>query len=570
MKRAAPSKTSQRVALYVRRSIDDGDATCSLPEQERACRSYAKSIGEVVNVYRENESGVSGFDRPVFQAMLAAAARHEFDAIVCLDVSRFGRFDVDERGYWMTQLKLARVEVRFVHDDARLAGEAGQIMGAVLQHSAREHSVKTALRVAMGHVACVERGCWPSGAAPLGYKLVRRDGWNGDGRRDSKLVVFEPEAKIVREAFTLYASGKSLLGVCHVLNEKYKTRKGNQFQHRTLEVVLANPIYKGDIVRGQERRGWRPTFGKHGTKFYHGSSHGVVPVGDEREGYAKVGGAPPIVDVALWEKVQEIAKSRTRTRTGGRPGLLSGLGRCGVCQGSLIQLHGRTVKGRRYGYLGCRLCRQRGLASSFGECGRVKVSYEKLLDRLLDILREEASKIDPEWIAAEIRKRLQVTTSQVDVSALEAKRKKLGARRRDLLLGDSEFERAAFKELAAEDARLAQQIEAAKRDVARTPDVEAQVETALEAARAIKADPDDEEDVLRAAIRAFVEKIVVLPADRDAPKPVDVTLYTVPGVAFPASGSGFRSQPRSSSGRSAGTQNPASSSTSPSAAPARS
>jgi len=551
MKRAAPSKTSQRVALYVRRSIDDGDATCSLPEQERACRAYAKPIGEVMRVYRENESGVTGFDRPIFREMVAAAGRREFDAIVCLDVSRFGRFDVDERGYWMTQLKLARVEVRLVHDDARLAGEAGQIMGAVLQHSAHEHSVKTALRVTMGHVAAVERGCWPSGAPPLGYRLVRREGWNGDGRRDSTLVIYEPEAKIVREAFELYASGKGGLLVCQTLNGKnYRTRKGAQFQSRCLQLILANPIYKGDIVRGQERRGWRRTLGKHGTKFYHGSSHGVVPVGQPSDGYAKVGAAPPIVDTALWEKVQEIAKSRTVTRTGGRPGLFAGLGRCGVCQGGLVQLHGRSVNGRRYGYLGCRVCRQRGLASSWGECGRVKVSYEKLLASLLDLLREEARKIDPEWIAAEIRKRLATGTNQVDIAALETKRKKLATRRRDLLLGESEFERAAFKELAAEDARLAQQIETAKREAAREPDIDAQVAIALEAARGLNAEPnEDGEDVLRRAIRAYVEKIVVLAAERDAPKPVDVTLYTVPGVAFPASGSSLRSRHGSSTTR---------------------
>jgi hypothetical protein len=532
------ARETKRVAIYVRRSIDDGDATCSLPEQERACRVYAEGIGNVVRVFKENESGVSGFDRPIFLAMVAAAERQEFESIVCLDVSRFGRFDVDERGFWITRLRRSRVEVRFVHDDARLVGEAGAIMGAVLQHSAREHSVKTALRVTMGHVAAVERGCWPGGKAPFGYRLVRREGWNGSGRRDSKLVVFEPEAKIVRDAFKLYASGKGSVAVCDALNRKeYRTRAGRHFGASALQRILANPTYKGDVVRSQERRGWKPAAGKYGSKFYHGSSHGVVPVGSETDGYANAGAAPVIIDVALWERVQEIARSRAVARTGGRkPGLFAGLAWCGVCNGRLAQRAGRTVKGRRYGYLGCRSCRERGLAASYGECGRVCVSYNKLLDRILELLREEALKVDPASIEAEVRKRLAVGKGDVDVAALETRRKRLATRRRDLILADTDFERAALKELAAEDARLASQIEAAKRDVGCVPDIEERVKVAVDAARAIEAGPTAEgEEALRSALRVFVERIVVRPADRAAPKPVDVTLYTVPGEAFPLS-----------------------------------
>jgi DNA invertase Pin-like site-specific DNA recombinase len=539
MNRDPAPKASKRVVLYVRRSIDDGDVTCSLPEQERACRSYSKSIGEVVRVYRENESGVSGFDRPIFQEMLVAANRHEFDAIVCLDVSRFGRFDVDERGYWMTHLKRAHVEVRFVHDDARLAGEAGQIMGAVLQHSAREHSVKTALRVTMGLVAAVERGCWPGGRAPLGYRIVRRDGWNGAGRRDARLVVHEPEAKVVREIFRLYAEGKGLLTVCDELNAKqYRTRRGLPFGQSALKKILGNPIYKGDIVRGQEHWGWRRNKSPRGAaKFYHGSSQGVVPIGSETDGFAKTGAAPVIIEPALWDKVQEVWQSKTFTRTGGEPGFFSGIGLCGVCGRRLVQRSGRTTKGVRYSYLGCGTCRHRGLTKSFGDCGRVNVSYSRLLDSVLEVLRAEAHKIDPKWIAAAIRKRLDNGSTQPDVAGLEAKRKKLAVRRRDLVLAETDFERAALKELAAEDARLAAQIEAAKREAARKPDVDALVEVALEAARTINAPRTDAgKEALKKALHVFIEKIVVKPADRLAPKPVDVTLYTIPGVAFPASG----------------------------------
>jgi site-specific DNA recombinase len=528
----------KRVVIYARRSIDDGDATCSLPEQERSCRAYAQTIGSVVRVFKENASGVTGFDRPVFQEMMSAAGRREFDVILCLDVSRFGRFDVEERGFWITTLRRSKVEVRFVHDDARLQGEAGSIMGAVLQHSAREHSVKTALRVTMGHLACVERGCWQGGPPPFGYRLVRREGWNGAGRRDTKLVIEKSEAAIVREIYKLYASGKGMPTIARTLTaEGHRTRNGIAFGTATLRSILANPVYKGEIVRSRPRRGRKTQTGRQASQFYRGSSSGVVAASEKTDGYSKDGAAPVIVDLDLWERVQEIARERATTAsTGGKPGVFVRLAKCGACGGGLVQRQGRSTKKRRYSYLGCRVCRLRGRKETWGECGLVNVSYNKLLDRVLDVLREEATHFDPESIAADLRKQLGTKNTSIDLAALEAKRKKLAARRRELVIGESEFERAAFADLAAEDERLLRQIDAARRAQATTPNVDALVATAVELAQRLAlATTELGEEAIREVLNAFVAKIVVEPTERKAPKKATLTIYKPAAVAFPAS-----------------------------------
>ena len=535
MSRKAPDVSTQtkRVAVYARRSSVDSDKDRSITEQVAECRRWAATLGfEVVKVYEELGSGVTATDRPHFMRMVAEAegSPRPFDAIVCLDVSRFGRTDIDEAGYWRHRLRLAGVEARFVHDDARLSGEAGPIMGAVLQHSAREHSIKTALRVTMGQVAAAERGCWPGGIAPFGYRLVRREGWNGIGRRDSRLIVDEREAKIVREAFELYAKGKGTSAVAGALNAKlYRTRKGKLFSTSVLQKLLANPVYRGDIERCRTRR---VRNSGPGSKFFRGSSHGPVPIASATDGYAKPGAVPAIVSQEVWNKVEEVARSRFFKRTGGKPGLFAGLVRCGVCQGPLVQTNGRTVNGRRYAYLGCRSCRDKGLADSFGECGRVSVPYHTLLDRVVEILREETRKIDPEAIAEELRRRLAVTDATPNVADLEARRRRLGARRRELVLAESDFERSALAELAAEDRRLAQQIDSAKRAAGSRLNIEERVNGVVEAARALEIPLAGGEEALRAPLRAFVQKIVVGPADRREPRPVEVTHYTTKGAAF--------------------------------------
>ena len=102
---AAPSKKTlarKRVAIDARRSDTSGDRDRSLPEQVSACRRWAEERGhEVARVYEELGSGVTGSGRPVFLSVIEDAERkpRPFDLVLVLDVSRFGRADVDETGF---------------------------------------------------------------------------------------------------------------------------------------------------------------------------------------------------------------------------------------------------------------------------------------------------------------------------------------------------------------------------------------------------------------------------------------------------------------------------------------
>ncbi len=120
----------------------------------------------------------------------------------------------------------------------------------------------------------------------------------------------------------------------------------------------------------------------------------------------------------------------------------------------------------------------------------------------------------------------------MDVRALEARRRRLAERRRELVLSDDDFSRDALKDLADEDARLARQIQAAA-----APRVEADTEAlllaAVEAARRLEApDTDEGRDALRAVLRAFLKDVTIMPGEMGAKlKPVKMTVYTPKGVA---------------------------------------
>ncbi len=543
----AHSRSARRVKVYCRRSKDDGDQTVSLPEQEAECRRYAEAeaLGEVIGVERENRSGVSGFDRPVFMKMIASAERGEFDVFLTCDLSRFGRFEPEERGYWITRLKQAGVQVNHVHDDARLQGEAGQIMGAVLQQGMNEQSRKTGLRVAMGVLAAVERGCWPGGPPSFGYALVRRKDWKGQGRRDATVVVVKNEAKVVMRIFLMRADDK--LGyetIARRLNDSgCRTRAGRLWSASTVKIILRNQHYKGELVRGGEaRRNPR-------AKFFQVSAGGVVAVGKEAKAARSSGIVPAIVSDDLWERAQAVGSDMKKC-FGGRPrgpskvSLLAGLTACGGCGGALVAAAGSTTPQKRFSYMIC-AAEARG-APKTPDCTLCRVRRDRLHEAVLDQARQVASRVDPVELRRLFKESLKQAplTTDVDVSTLEARRNKLAERRRALVLGntgDAAFVTAAVAELAEEDRSLALRIEAAKRSARATEvDVEALVDAAVEAAVRLEANESEEGmDALRAALAFVVEEVRVLPGVPLArTKPVQLRVRTPRGMA-----SGFTNDP---------------------------
>ncbi|MBL4846938.1 MAG: recombinase family protein [Planctomycetes bacterium] len=518
--------------------------TASHPEQEEACRRYAQNedLGQVIRIERENQSGTSGFDRPKFRALVEAAERGEFDVFLTLDMSRFGRFTPDERGYWVTLLKQVGVSVRHVMDDARLAGEAGPIMGAILQTGQREHSLKTAYKVAMGAVAAAKQGFWPGGTVSYGYRLERKEGFDGTGKRSASVKVVPGEAAIVQEMFRLRGElGLSHQGIATRLRAAgHRTKKGRNWTGNSVRYVLKNPLYKGELVRGGSR-------GARKAKFFHGSLNGPLPVAGPSPCMVFKNVAPPIVSEELWGKVQVLGAARRREfsteYTGPRLGgayLLTGLTQCGACGLSAVANAGSSTRlkdgtQRRYAYYTCNL-RTRGSDREPG-CERVKAPTQALGEAVLEQVRRVTAQINPKTVAAILRERLAArlgSGASVDVAALKRARARLAQRRRELVLAETEFERLALSDLAEEDARLAEQIAAEERRVqagAGSEDFERAIERAVASAQALEfpATPEGRA-AAKTVLRSFVREIRIMPSPPRRAKKIELELYTPEGM----------------------------------------
>ena len=150
--------------------------------------------------------------------------------------------------------------------------------------------------------------------APYGYRRRVID-------KRHTLEIYEPEARFVRLAFEMYASGNGCDAIALRLNELgARPRRADAFTRTTILKMIRNPVYAGKIVYNRER--WTRKNGKIS-----------VEVRPESEWICANGIHPAIVGEEAFAECQRILKSRYRQPyfDGGIKSPLAGLVRCRRC-----------------------------------------------------------------------------------------------------------------------------------------------------------------------------------------------------------------------------------------------
>lgn len=277
----------------------------SMPMQVMQLREFASREGhEVVAVFEirgESAYGDELASRPEFSAVLEAAERREFDALLVYDFSRFARSQVVAH---TALYRLRRAGVRLFGangiDYTEEEDWAG-IEAVFARRASRDHGRR--VRDAYGRKHAIGL---PTGDIPFGYR------WP-EGRADVAPVVVPEEAEAIRWAFREYASSGSLLEIAREWNRRglRPRSKGRRVGGRVREAF-------GEFVPSSVQRVLE-------SRFYLGF---VSWRGNERRGLHEA-----IVDEELWASVQR--RKRGARRRPRREALLSGLAVCRSCGSAL-------------------------------------------------------------------------------------------------------------------------------------------------------------------------------------------------------------------------------------------
>lgn len=297
-------------AAYIRVSTDD-QTELSPDSQIKVVREFAKQKGYLIpKEYIFRDDGISGrkaSKRPEFNHMIAVAKQtpSPFSAIMVWKFSRFAR-NQEEAIFYKGMLKKRGIDVISTSEPI-IDGPFGSLIERIIEWFDEYYSINLSTEVKRGMTEKVSRGGAVSIPA-FGYDIV-----------DKKYQVNPINAPIVQRIFIKYLNGVGCRAIANELNDLgIKTTRGNNWENRTIEYILRNPVYIGKIR-------WNP---KRRTRRNY----------DDKDIMIVDGIHQPIIDTDLFDKVQKKLdenKAKYRPyitdRQNGKEYMLKGLVKCSNC-----------------------------------------------------------------------------------------------------------------------------------------------------------------------------------------------------------------------------------------------
>jgi len=302
-------------AVYIRVSTDE-QAELSPETQLAKLQEYARREGIVIlqdHIYLD--AGISGKKaekRPQFMKMIAAAKEKDcpFTVLLVWKFSRFARNQEESIFYKSVLRSKCGVDVVSISEPL-IAGHFGSLIERIIEWMDEFYSIRLSEEVKRSMEVNARRGKLQS-TPSFGYRV-----------EDGRLIPQPEEAELIRWIFRTFVDGKGLYPIARELNAMgVRTHRGNEFENRTVEYILRNPVYIGKLR-------WNPS-GRTRRDFFN---ENIIIADSDHE---------PLIDQELWDAAQ-LRLDQVKLQWGykARPTSdlkhwLSGLIRCSSCDATLV------------------------------------------------------------------------------------------------------------------------------------------------------------------------------------------------------------------------------------------
>ncbi len=192
--------------IYARYSSDNQREE-SIEGQIRECMEFATHNDiTIINTYIDRALTAKTDNRPSFQNMIKDSYKGVFDVIIVWKLDRFARNRYDSAHY---KNLLKKNGVKVVSAKEVIAeGSEGILLESMLEGMAEYYSAELSEKVIRGLTENALKGKINGGNIPFGYYV----------NENRKLSVDENLAPLVKEVFTMYASGKLIKEIVAHLN----------------------------------------------------------------------------------------------------------------------------------------------------------------------------------------------------------------------------------------------------------------------------------------------------------------------------------------------------------------
>lgn len=275
------------------------------------------------DVYMDDGYSGGNMDRPALQRLLFDARNKQFDLVLVYKQDRLSRRLKDLLGL-LEEIDSLGVGYKSATEPFDTTSSAGKMAIQMLGSCAEFERNRLVERVFPGMVVGVKKGHWQGARyAPYGYR------YNKDAK---KLEVHSEEAKIVKEIFAMYLSGKSTSQIAgHYYTLGIPSRQGGKFYNKFISDILKNKVYLGMLV-------WNKRHYDTKSKTKNGDGKGYRYVNNDPSKVIEVTNTHEAI--VTQKEFDEVAALLKRNRTNGvvrfRNNVyhLSGILKCNECGGN--------------------------------------------------------------------------------------------------------------------------------------------------------------------------------------------------------------------------------------------
>ena len=341
-----------RVALYPRVSGHEQEDNYSIPEQIDRMKKYCEARDwTVYKIY--TDAGFSGatLERPGLQQLIKDVETKNIDMVLVYKLDRLSRSQKDTLFLIEDVFEKHNVGFSSMTENFDTSTPHGKFIIGILSVFAQLEREKIKERTMEGKNGRAKEGLWHGSAqVPTGYDYI-----------DGKLEINEYEAMQIREAADLFLQGLPVRSIAKTLNDKGYRRKGNDWEHKTVNIVLSNPVNIGMI--------------RHKDKLYKGQHKAIL-------------------DKDTFDRINEVINARKEhyapIMKAGQKSLLGGIIYCKHCGGRYT----RQTNGGGLQYYSC-YSRNKSVRRMIKDpnCKNKNYRAEALDDLILDEIKKLA--IDP-------------------------------------------------------------------------------------------------------------------------------------------------------------------------------
>lgn len=264
---ASQYATVWNAGLYVRLSREDGDKmeSESVSSQKSIIEDFLSAHQDINIADYYVDDGWSGtdFNRPNFIRMMEDIRSKKVNCVIVKDLSRFGRNYVEAGKYLEVVFPMFKIRFIAINDNIDSIDNPSSINTVIvpfknIMNDEYCRDISTKVRSALD--ARRKQGKFIGSFALYGYKKDESD--------HHKLIIDEEAAEVVREIYSKFLNGYSIIGIARYLNEsgvlcpsEYKRKQGMKYNHphtsgksglwqdRTVRRILTNEMYIGNMVQ---------------------------------------------------------------------------------------------------------------------------------------------------------------------------------------------------------------------------------------------------------------------------------------------------------------------------------